>query len=119
MGTSVHMYIRTEYCRHGQLTTDSAVGASGSVTLCEGDAEGLERGAGRGGLLVTGTAGAGCCGPRFSKILRLLATDSECSAAGFGALAAGSVTRVLFETTDRAVVGAGGSFRPVGVLALL
>ena len=95
--------VAASYGHRCRLTADSAVGASGSVTLCEGDAEGLERGAGRGGLFTTGTAEAGCWGPCDSKMLRLLATDSVCSAAAFGTFTAGSDTRELFETTDDTV----------------
>ena len=104
----------------GRLTFDSAVASSGSEALCEGVVEGLERGAGRGGFFGAGTAGASCWGPFGSKMLRLLATDSECSIVAFGTVSASVAgARVLFEMAVDTAEVVGGYFRPVGTFALL
>lgn len=105
---------------HGRLTFDSAVASTDSATLCEGGVEGLERGAGRGGFFGAETAGMPCWGTCGSKMLLLLATDSECSIVGFsfGPFAAFTGARVLFEMAVDTAVVAGGNFPPVGAFAL-
>ena len=79
--------------------------------------ETLERGAGFGGLFTgMGAVGGDCWEPCGSKMLRLLATDSECCAVALGGLVAGA--GVLCGTARDTAVGGGGSFLPAGALGL-